>query len=157
MMSASLKYCLTRVILPIFIWSIFIYVCPVHTELSIILLLMRKMVWVTKFRVLIQSIVHNGKICMIYRKNFDHQIMAVLPSERTMLSRPFIRTGLDFAESFNIKSYIGHGYRNAMDMCWFLFVLLLKPFIWKQPTKFRLIVFWQVLLDLFPDIAALLN
>ena len=73
--------------------------------------LMRQEFWVPKLKTLVRTVIHNCKICTIYRKNLGQQIMAALSPERTTLTRPFTHMGRDFAGPFEIKSYIGRGCR----------------------------------------------
>ena len=75
-------------------------------SLSLMLRLMRQEFWVPRLKTLIRTVIHNYKICTTYRKNLGQQIMAVLPPERTTLTRPFTHTGPDFAGPFEIKSYL---------------------------------------------------
>ncbi|XP_017463709.1 PREDICTED: uncharacterized protein LOC108357125, partial [Rhagoletis zephyria] len=60
---------------------------------------------------MIRSTIHNCKICTIYKKRAQGQLMGILPQERTTFSRPFTNAGVDFAGPFDIKSYRGRGCR----------------------------------------------
>ncbi|XP_075162948.1 uncharacterized protein LOC142235573 [Haematobia irritans] len=60
--------------------------------------------WIFRVKQLVKKVIHNCRICSIHRHRTQTQIMASLPPERTMLSRPFQNTGVDFAGPFGIKS-----------------------------------------------------
>ncbi|XP_073820169.1 uncharacterized protein [Musca autumnalis] len=68
---------------------------------------LRSEFWIFKLKVLVKKTIHNCKICTLYKKHSQNQIMASLPPERTSLTRPFYNTGVDFAGPFNIKNFTG--------------------------------------------------
>ncbi|XP_075150843.1 uncharacterized protein LOC142224951 [Haematobia irritans] len=67
--------------------------------------------WVPRVKTLIRATINNCKPCRLERKRGCTQIMAALPSERTVVLRPFIVTGVDFAGPFDIKSFTGRACR----------------------------------------------
>ncbi|XP_075156719.1 uncharacterized protein LOC142229996 [Haematobia irritans] len=89
----------------------YIHKNTVHGENSLMLRLMRLEFWVPRLKNLVRTIIHNCRACVLFPKKTVDQIMAVLPPEKTTLSRPFTCTGVDFAGPFDIKTYIGRGCR----------------------------------------------
>ncbi|XP_059226988.1 uncharacterized protein LOC131998556 [Stomoxys calcitrans] len=69
--------------------------------------ILRSEFWIFRLKPLVKKVIHNCKTCILYKKHAQSQIMASLPPERTLLSRPFTNTGVDFAGPFNIKNYSG--------------------------------------------------
>ncbi|XP_060665324.1 uncharacterized protein LOC132797577 [Drosophila nasuta] len=57
--------------------------------------------------VLAKSTINSCKVCVIYKKRLQTQMMGDLPKERASYSRPFIHTGVDFGGPFEIKNYTG--------------------------------------------------
>ncbi|XP_062141924.1 uncharacterized protein LOC133849944 [Drosophila sulfurigaster albostrigata] len=57
--------------------------------------------------VLVKSTINSCKVCVIYKKRLQTQMMGDLPKERASYSRPFTHTGVDFAGPFEIKNYTG--------------------------------------------------
>lgn len=83
---------------------------------------------------MIKAVIKNCKTCVLYKKHCQKQIMAALPPERTVLSRPFCCTGLDFAEPFDVKSYCGRGCRVTKGyVC--VFVCFSTKAIHLEPTS----------------------
>ncbi|XP_062141785.1 uncharacterized protein LOC133849680 [Drosophila sulfurigaster albostrigata] len=58
-------------------------------------------------KVLVKSTINSCKVCVIYKKRLQTQMMGNLPKERASYSRPFTHTGVDFAGPFEIKNYTG--------------------------------------------------
>ncbi|XP_058984311.1 uncharacterized protein LOC131805082 [Musca domestica] len=85
----------------------YIHLISLHGGNQLVLRLVRTQYWIPKVQNLIKSIIRNCKICVIYKKRCQKQLMAALPPERCEISRPFTHTGLDFAGPFDIKSYTG--------------------------------------------------
>lgn len=69
--------------------------------------LIRSKFWIPKLKVLVKSIISSCKVCVIYRKRLQSQMMGDLPTERASFSRPFTHTGVDFAGPFDVKNYTG--------------------------------------------------
>ncbi|XP_017490770.1 PREDICTED: uncharacterized protein LOC108378971 isoform X1 [Rhagoletis zephyria] len=89
----------------------FIHETSLHGENQLMLRLIRTQYWIPKVKTMIRSTIHNCKICTIYKKRAQGQLMGILPQERTTFSRPFTNAGVDFAGPFDIKSYRGRGCR----------------------------------------------
>ncbi|XP_037816477.1 uncharacterized protein LOC119606893 [Lucilia sericata] len=83
----------------------FVHNMVLHGGPRLVLNVVRQECWIIKAKNLIKTVIHNCKICVIHRKKLQNQIMAVLPEEKTTLSRPFTNTGVDFAGPFEIKSF----------------------------------------------------
>ncbi|XP_075150893.1 uncharacterized protein LOC142225003 [Haematobia irritans] len=79
----------------------------IHGGNQLILRLIRIEYWIPRLTSLIRSTINRCKRCLLDRKKSCTQIMAALPPERTVLTRPFTTTGVDFAGPFEIKSFIG--------------------------------------------------
>lgn len=78
-----------------------------HGENQLLTRILRSEFWIFRLKPLIKKVVNNCKPCILYKSHAQKQIMASLPPERTMLSRPFTTTGVDFAGPFNIKNFTG--------------------------------------------------
>ncbi|XP_037827102.1 uncharacterized protein LOC119615101 [Lucilia sericata] len=89
----------------------FIHDISMHGGNQLVLRLLRMQYWIPKAKNLIKTTINHCKPCLLYKKRCQKQIMAALPTERSEISRPFTRTGLDFAGPFDVKSYSGRGCR----------------------------------------------
>ncbi|XP_065368859.1 uncharacterized protein LOC135961295 [Calliphora vicina] len=85
----------------------FVHTLVHHGGPRLVLNIVRQECWIIKVKNLIKTVIHNCKVCVLYRKKLQTQVMAALPEERTTLSRPFTNTGVDFAGPFEIKSFTG--------------------------------------------------
>ena len=85
----------------------FIHKLTLHGGMRLVHSVVRQECWIIRSKILIKTIIHNCKECVIYRKTLQGQIMAPLPETRTSFSRPFTNTGVDFAGPFEIKSFTG--------------------------------------------------
>ncbi|XP_075150876.1 uncharacterized protein LOC142224984 [Haematobia irritans] len=74
-----------------------------HGGNQLMIRVIRSEFWIFRVKQLVKKVIHNCRICSIHRHRTQAQIMASLPPERTMLSRPFQNTGVDFAGPFGIK------------------------------------------------------
>ncbi|XP_075167649.1 uncharacterized protein LOC142239759 [Haematobia irritans] len=66
---------------------------------------LRSEFWILRLKPLVKKVIPNCKTCILFKRHTQSQIMASLPPERTMPSRPFTNTGVDFAVPFDIKTY----------------------------------------------------
>ncbi|XP_041449635.1 uncharacterized protein LOC121404366 [Drosophila obscura] len=73
--------------------------------------LIRSKYWVPKLRTFVKTTINSCKVCVVHRRKLQTQLMGDLPEERTTFSRPFTRTGVDFAGPFEIKTYAGRACR----------------------------------------------
>ncbi|XP_036346632.1 uncharacterized protein LOC118755947, partial [Rhagoletis pomonella] len=89
----------------------FVHKVSLHGENQLMLRLIRTQYWIPRVQNMIKSTIHNCKICTIYRKRSQTQLMGILPKERTTFSRAFTNTGVDFTGPFDIKNYNGRGCR----------------------------------------------
>ncbi|XP_075151078.1 uncharacterized protein LOC142225184 [Haematobia irritans] len=82
----------------------FVHKVTMHGGNQLMVRVIRSEFWIFRVKQLVKKVIHNCRICSIHRHRTQTQIMASLPPERTMLSRPFQNTGVDFAGPFGIKS-----------------------------------------------------
>lgn len=85
----------------------FIHKMVHHGGLRLVHSVIRHECWIIKAKILIKTVINNCKECVVHRKLRQGQMMAALPEERTVLSRPFANTGVDFAGPMEIKSFTG--------------------------------------------------
>ncbi|XP_075167705.1 uncharacterized protein LOC142239828 [Haematobia irritans] len=85
----------------------YVHDISIHGGNQLVLRLIRIEYWIPRLTSLIRSTINRCKRCLLDRKKSCTQIMATLPPERTVLTRPFTTTGVDFAGTFEIKSFIG--------------------------------------------------
>ncbi|KAH8272612.1 hypothetical protein KR018_004509, partial [Drosophila ironensis] len=78
-----------------------------HGGNQLVTRLVRARFWVPRLRTLVKSVIHACRVCVVYRKRTQTQLMGALPVERVTFSRPFTHTGVDFAGPFDIKNYTG--------------------------------------------------
>lgn len=89
----------------------FVHDISLHGGNQLVLRIIRSHYWIPKVKNLIKTTINKCKVCVIYKKKCQKQLMASLPPERLDISRPFAHTGLDFAGPFDIKSYSGRACR----------------------------------------------
>ena len=58
-------------------------------------------------KILIKTVVEHWKTCIIYKRMTQTQIMAALSTFRTVFTRAFASTGVDFVGPFDIGNYTG--------------------------------------------------
>ena len=75
-----------------------------HADYSLMCRMAQTEFFISKLKPRIKKILRHCKICLVYRQQAAHQIMAPLPSDRANLSSPFQITGIDFAGPFEVKS-----------------------------------------------------
>ncbi|XP_039968032.1 uncharacterized protein LOC120779724 [Bactrocera tryoni] len=85
----------------------FTHLATLHRGNQLVLRLLRTEFWIPKAKMLIKTIIHQCKTCIIHNKAQQTQIMAALQNERTILTRPFAATGIDFAGPYDVKNYTG--------------------------------------------------
>ncbi|XP_062121532.1 uncharacterized protein LOC133835556 [Drosophila sulfurigaster albostrigata] len=81
-----------------------------HGGNQVVMRLIRSRFWIPKLKVLVKSTINSCKVCVIYKKRLQTQMMGDLPKERASYSRPFTHTGVDFAGPFEIKNYTGRAF-----------------------------------------------
>ncbi|XP_073831493.1 uncharacterized protein [Musca autumnalis] len=89
----------------------FVHSVTLHGGNQLVLRIIRSQYWIPKVKNLIKVTINKCKACILYKHRCQRQLMAALPPERTEFSRPFTRTGLDFAGPFDIKTYNGRSCR----------------------------------------------
>lgn len=82
----------------------FVHNLLLHAENSLMMRTIREEYYISRLRSAIRKYIRGCKVCVIYKQNFQSQIMAALPIERCTFSLPFLNTGLDFAGPFSIKA-----------------------------------------------------
>ncbi|XP_075150744.1 uncharacterized protein LOC142224849 [Haematobia irritans] len=75
-----------------------------HAEYNVMLRAIRQGFYITRLKNGIRKCIRACKPCTIFKRKFQHQMMASLPPERATFSLPFTYTGVDFAGPFNIKT-----------------------------------------------------
>ncbi|XP_065355901.1 uncharacterized protein LOC135950281 [Calliphora vicina] len=85
----------------------FIHKITLHGGNQLMLRVLRTEYFIPRAKNLIKSVIGRCKICTIQKKAIQNQIMAALPMSRTIISRPFNITGVDFAGPFDIRNYTG--------------------------------------------------
>lgn len=75
-----------------------------HAEYNVMLRAIRQGFYIPRIKNLIRKCIRQCKPCTIYKRKFQHQIMAALPPERVSFSLPFTFAGVDFAGPFNLKT-----------------------------------------------------
>ncbi|XP_075150627.1 uncharacterized protein LOC142224725 [Haematobia irritans] len=83
----------------------FTHKIAMHWGNQLTIRILRSEFWIFRLKPLVKKIIHNCKTCILFKRHTQSQIMGALPPERTMLSRPFANTGIDFAGPFDIKHY----------------------------------------------------
>ncbi|XP_075157511.1 uncharacterized protein LOC142230768 [Haematobia irritans] len=83
----------------------FTHKVTLHGGSQLMTRVLRSEFWIFRLKPLVKKVIHNCKTCILFKRHTQSQIMASLPPERTLLSRPFTNTGVDFAGPFNIKNY----------------------------------------------------
>lgn len=79
----------------------------VHGGPQLMMAFLRRSFWITRFRQIIKSVVHNCTVCIRYEQSPGEQLMGDLPADRVNETEPFLHTGVDFAGPFNIKKSPG--------------------------------------------------
>ncbi|XP_073823930.1 uncharacterized protein [Musca autumnalis] len=85
----------------------FIHQVTLHGGNQLMLRVLRTEFWIPRAKNLIRWSIGRCRICTIMAKQTRSQLMASLPLSRTILDRPFTRTGVDFAGPYDIKNYTG--------------------------------------------------
>ncbi|XP_075152559.1 uncharacterized protein LOC142226424 [Haematobia irritans] len=85
----------------------FIHQITVHGGNQLMLRVLRSEFWIPRSKNLIKSVIGRCRTCAICAKRSREQIMSALPVSRTLIDRPFLRTGVDFAGPYDIKNYTG--------------------------------------------------
>ncbi|XP_075159384.1 uncharacterized protein LOC142232519 [Haematobia irritans] len=89
----------------------FVHSVTLHGGNQLMMRVVRAQYWIPRIKNLVKATISHCKPCILYKKRCQSQLMAALPPERTEISRPFSRTGLDFAGPFDIKTYNGRACR----------------------------------------------
>ncbi|XP_068140047.1 uncharacterized protein [Drosophila tropicalis] len=66
--------------------------------------------WSPRKKNLVKSHIKECKVCIVYRRRLQTQMMGNLPRERITYTRPFTHTGIDFAGPFKIKNCTGRAW-----------------------------------------------
>ncbi|XP_075167737.1 uncharacterized protein LOC142239874 [Haematobia irritans] len=100
----------------------FTHILLLHAENNLLLRSIREEYYISKLRSAIKKCIRRCKICVIYKRKTQAQLMAPLPQERSSYSLPFTITGLDFAGPFSIKTSTRRnavyqkGYLHSQDL-----------------------------------------
>lgn len=71
--------------------------------------LIRQRFWIPQGRRIVRGFIHQCVICLRWRAASPTQMMGVLPPATVTLSRPFLKTGVDYAGSINVRVSPGRG------------------------------------------------
>ncbi|XP_070074086.1 uncharacterized protein [Drosophila takahashii] len=85
----------------------FTHQITLHGGSQLIVRLIRSKYWIPKLKNLVKAVVNPCKICTIYKKRLQTQLIGDLPQDRVSFSRPFTYKGIDYAGPFEIKNYTG--------------------------------------------------
>ncbi|XP_070068036.1 uncharacterized protein [Drosophila takahashii] len=85
----------------------FTHQITLHGGNQLIVRLMRSKYWIPKVKNLVKGVVNSCKVCTIYKKRLQTQLMGDFPTDRASFSRPFTYTGVDYAGPFEVKNYTG--------------------------------------------------
>ncbi|XP_075167660.1 uncharacterized protein LOC142239773 [Haematobia irritans] len=85
----------------------FIHEITLHGGNQLMLRVLRSEFWIPRAKNIIRYVIGNCKVCTIFARRSRTQIMSSLPISRTLIDRPFTRTGVDFAGPYDIKNYTG--------------------------------------------------
>ncbi|XP_075157510.1 uncharacterized protein LOC142230767 [Haematobia irritans] len=85
----------------------FIHEITLHGGNQLMLRVFRSEFWIPRAKNIIRYVIGNCKVCTIFARRSRTQIMSSLPISRTLIDRPFTRTGVDFAGPYDIKNYTG--------------------------------------------------
>ncbi|XP_043063587.1 uncharacterized protein LOC122319852 [Drosophila ficusphila] len=85
----------------------FTHLITLHGGNQLVVRLTRSRYWVPRAKNLVKAVINACKVCVIYKKRLQSQMMGNLPRERVSFSRPFTYTGMDYAGPFDIKNYTG--------------------------------------------------
>ncbi|XP_068158480.1 uncharacterized protein [Drosophila tropicalis] len=90
---------------------LFTHQISLHGGSQLVVRLIRQRYWIPRLRNLVKSVVNSCKVCVIYKRRLQSQLIGTLPTQRTTFARPFTTTGIDFAGPFDIKSFTGRACR----------------------------------------------
>ncbi|XP_044778298.1 uncharacterized protein LOC120284346 [Drosophila simulans] len=85
----------------------FTHQITLHGGSQLIVRLIRTKYWIPKIKNVVKAVVNPCKICTIYKKRLQTQLMGDFPTDRVSFSRAFTYTGIDYAGPFEIKNYTG--------------------------------------------------
>ena len=91
--------------------------------------------WIPKCRTLVKNVIHNCLQCLRFRGATGHQQMGSLPVSRLQPSRPFLKSGVDYAGPLLLRIAKGRGHKSykgyvAVFVCLFFFLFFTW---WKSP------------------------
>lgn len=80
-----------------------------HAGPQLILCTLRRKYWILDARRYIRHYVHKCVVCFRQKAVTSKQIMGDLPRDRLIPSRPFSKTGIDYAGPFTLRTFNGRG------------------------------------------------
>ncbi|XP_055906553.1 uncharacterized protein LOC129941828 [Eupeodes corollae] len=83
-----------------------------HGGVQLMLATLRRNYWIIGGRHAVRSFVNRCVVCTRYRATTPTQLMGQLPINRTIPSRPFLHSGVDYAGPFTLKTWRGRGAKN---------------------------------------------
>lgn len=80
-----------------------------HGGVQLMLATLRRNYWIIGGRNPVRCFIHRCVTCARYRALTSKQLMGQLPINRTLASRPFYHSGVDYAGPFTLKTWRGRG------------------------------------------------
>lgn len=84
-----------------------------HGGPQLVLNYIRSKYWIINAKSIVRQYVRKCVICIRHSARSIHPLMGSLPSARVTASRPFLRSGVDYAGPINIRPTKGRGYRST--------------------------------------------
>lgn len=84
-----------------------------HGGPQLVLNYLRSKYWIINAKGIVRQYVRKCVICIRHSARSVHPLMGSLPSARVNASRPFFRSGVDYAGPISIRSTKGRGYRST--------------------------------------------
>ena len=83
-----------------------------HGGLTLTSSKLNEMVWVLGKKRLVKNYIHKCIACQRVKPHYVNQLMGDLPADRVTSSRPFLKSGLDYAGPIQVRTTKGRGYRS---------------------------------------------
>ncbi|XP_011264425.1 uncharacterized protein LOC105256311 [Camponotus floridanus] len=82
-----------------------------HGGVQLTLGLLRLRFWIPQGRAIVKKLIHRCVTCVRWRAAVPRPLMSSLPRGRITPARPFLQTGVDYAEPILIRTSKGRGHR----------------------------------------------
>lgn len=74
-----------------------------HGSVQLMTQYIRQRYWLIKLRSTVRNFIHKCVVCVRFNHRFENQLMADLPGDRVQVGKPFMCTGVDYAEPLEMK------------------------------------------------------